>query len=193
MAAMVKGVRPLAAMPTTTFFLSASSSPWLGGPVRGSLRRLRRLRRALLSARDDELDQARIEIKGGRTFDGVERGDASAGAGADVDEAAALGERRGNQIDGLRDLREGALDCSGDLGIFTVDDPGDFKRGFAIEIGGGGVCFLGAKAAEVCLRNQPLIRRFMIDWRFGVRSRLRFQASFPKLQLPRREMPGAAV
>ena len=46
------------------------------------------------------------------------------------------------------DRVEGALHGGGDLGIFSVDNAGDFERGFAIEIDGGGVCFLGTEAAE---------------------------------------------
>src|SRR6267378_4450854 len=40
------------------------------------------------AAGDYELDHARIDIKGGRTFDGVEGGDAPAGASAHVDQAS---------------------------------------------------------------------------------------------------------
>jgi hypothetical protein len=78
------------------------------------------------SAGDDELDQLRIGVKGGRAFGGVERGDASAGAGADIDEASAIGERGGDEIDGSGDLRQSALYGRGDLGVFGVDEAGDF-------------------------------------------------------------------
>ena len=90
----------------------------------------------------------RIDVKSGRTFDGIEGRDASTGAGAHVNEAPALRECCGDQIDRLRDLREPAFNGGRDLGIFTIDDASDFERGFAIEIGGGGVCFLGAEAAQ---------------------------------------------
>jgi hypothetical protein len=49
----------------------------------------------------------------------------------------------------LRDLPEGALHGGGNLGIFTVDNAGDFERGFAIETGGGAVRFLGTEVAEI--------------------------------------------
>ena len=53
------------------------------------------------------------------------------------------------QVDRLRDLRERALDGARDLGVFGVDDAGDFERRLAVEIGGGGVRFLGAEAAKI--------------------------------------------
>ena len=95
------------------------------------------------------MDHARIDIKSGRTLDGVECSDASAGAGADVDEASTLGERRGNQIDSLRDGSQSALHGGSDLGIFSVDDAGDFERGLAVEVGRRSVSFLRREAAEV--------------------------------------------
>ena len=45
---------------------------------------------SLVASRDDELHRARIGVEGGWAFDGVERGDATAGSGADVDEASAV-------------------------------------------------------------------------------------------------------
>jgi hypothetical protein len=50
-------------------------------------------------------------------------------------------ERRGDQIDRLRDLRQSALHGGRNLGVFTIDDAGNFERGLAIEIGGRGVGF----------------------------------------------------
>ena len=107
MAAMVKGVRPLAAMPTTTsllvgFFFAMALRPSVARVFVGFYGCAQRF----WAAGDDELHHARADVKGGRAFDGVEGGDASAGAGADVDETPALGERRGDQIDRLRDLPE---------------------------------------------------------------------------------------
>src|SRR4029077_19422419 len=84
------------------------------------------------AAGDYELDHARIDIKGGRTFDGVEGGDAPAGAGAHIDQTPALGERGGDQVDGLPNWPESALHGGSNLGIFRVDDAGDFERGLAI-------------------------------------------------------------
>jgi hypothetical protein len=49
----------------------------------------------------------------------------------------------------LGDLRQGALYGGGDLSVFAVDDAGDFERGLAVEIGGGGVGFLRGEVAEI--------------------------------------------
>ena len=129
------------------------------------------------AAGDYELDHARVDVKGGRTFDGVEGGDASAGAGAYVDEASALGERRGNQIDGLRDLPESALHGGRDLGIFSVNDASDFERGLAVEIGGGEVGFLGSEAAEV--RSRCFTSRRFANQQLAFQT-FTFQAIFPE-------------
>src|SRR5579859_7090303 len=58
---------------------------------------------------NDELDHAWVDIKSRRTFDGVKRGNTSAGTSTDVDEASATGESRRDQIDRLRDLWKGTL------------------------------------------------------------------------------------
>ncbi len=176
MAAMVKGVRPLAAMPDDDIFVG-----WLllrhgfAAEFAGVFVGFDGCTQRSWAARDDELDHARVDIKGGRTLDGIERGDASAGAGADVDQASTLGERRGDQIDRLRDGPQSALHGGSDLGIFSVDDAGDFERGLAIEIGGGGVRFLGAEAAEIdagCFTIRNLALRSVA-----------FQAFFPKASI----------
>jgi hypothetical protein len=116
------------------------------------------------------LDHARGDIKSRRTLDGVKGGDASARPGTYVDEAAALGERCEDQVDPLCDRPQSAVHGGSDFGIFTVDDAGDFERGLAIEMGGGGVCFLGAEAAEFYAAC------------FAIRS-FAFQAFFPKASI----------
>ena len=68
----------------------------------------------------------RIDVKHGRTFDGVEGRDSSAGAGAYVNEAPALRECRGDQINCLRDLRETTPHGGRDLGILAIDDARNF-------------------------------------------------------------------
>jgi hypothetical protein len=127
------------------------------------------------ASRDDELDHARGDIESRRTLDGVKGGDASAGPGTYVDEAAALGERCEDQVDPLCDRPQSALHGGSDFGIFTVDDAGDFERGLAIEIGGGRVCFLGAEAAEF----YPL---YSAVQGFALRS-VSFQSFFPKASI----------
>jgi hypothetical protein len=101
------------------------------------------------SAGDDELDEVRVRVKCGRAFGGVERGDASAGAGAYVEEASTLGEGSGNEINGLGDLRECALHGGSDLGVFGIDNAGDLKRGLTVEVNRGGIAFLRDQATEI--------------------------------------------
>jgi hypothetical protein len=72
-------------------------------------------------------------------------------------------------------LRERVPHRGGYLGIFAIDDAGDFERGLAIETGGGGVCFLGAEEAEVyacCSTSRGSPRRGFL-----------FQACFPKASI----------
>src|SRR5207253_4771976 len=66
----------------------------------------------LVASGDDEMDA--VGVEGGKDFDGVEGGDASAGTGADVDEASAAAEGGGDLIDGAGDLRQGAGYGEGD-------------------------------------------------------------------------------
>jgi hypothetical protein len=72
----------------------------------------------------------------------------------------------------LRDLPESALHGGGNLGIFSIDDAGDFERRSAIKIDGGGVCFLGAEAAEFYGHS-------FADQLFALQV-FAFQACFPK-------------
>ena len=67
------------------------------------------------SAGHDVLHLAGSRGVGGRAFGGVEGGDAAAGAGADVDQPAAVAQTAGHLIDHLRDLRDRLLDRGGDL------------------------------------------------------------------------------
>ena len=70
---------------------------------------------------------------GGRALGGVERGDAAGGAGADVDQAAAVAQGTGDGVDDDGDLGQRLLDGCGDLGVFVVDDAGDLEGGLGIE------------------------------------------------------------
>ncbi len=77
--------------------------------------------------------------EGGGTLGGVEGGDASTGAGADVDETAAVAERSGDGVDDDGDLGQRLLDGCGDLGVFVVDDARDLKSRLGVEAFGGDV------------------------------------------------------
>ncbi len=100
---------------------------------------------------DKELDGAGTDVECRRTLGGVEGSDASAGAGADVDEASAFAEGGGYEIDGAGDLGKSTRHGESDRGIFGVDEGSDLEGGLAIEIGGVGVRLLGAQAAEILL------------------------------------------
>ena len=127
-------------MPTTTsflpgFFFAMALRPSIresSSASRGAAQRLR-------AASDYKLDHAGINVKRWRTFDGIERSNASAGAGADIDEPAASRQCVSDEFDRLRNLREGSLYGRCDLGIFGVNDASDFECGFAIKIARGGV------------------------------------------------------
>ena len=94
MAAMVKGVRPLAAMPTTTSFctgllLGDLALAEFGGILVGFDGGATGLRRRPAITNCTVFG---IGVEGGRALGGVEGGDAAAGAGADIDQASAFGE-----------------------------------------------------------------------------------------------------
>ena len=70
---------------------------------------------------------------GGRTFGGVEGGDATAGTGADIDEASAVAQAARHLVDDLGNFRNGFLDGRGDLGVFVIDDAGDLECGLGVK------------------------------------------------------------
>ena len=70
---------------------------------------------------------------GGRALGRVERGDAAGGAGADVDQAATVAQRAGDDVDDDGDLWQSLFDGCGDLGVFVIDDAGDLECGLGIE------------------------------------------------------------
>ncbi len=70
---------------------------------------------------------------GGWTLGGVERGNAAAGTSADIDQTAAVAQAARDCVDDIGDFRDGFLDRCCDLGIFVVDDAGNFECGFRVE------------------------------------------------------------
>ncbi len=62
-----------------------------------------------------------------RALGGIKRGDASAGAGADVDEAASIAKGTGYGVDDNGDLGQRFFDGGCDAGIFMIDDASDFE------------------------------------------------------------------
>src|SRR6266853_7021078 len=83
-----------------------------------------------------------ISVEGGRTFGGVERGQAPAGAGAYVNQPSAASNRAGNGVNRMRDLRQRTLHGSSHFLIFLVDDVGNLQGGERVQPGGGEVLLL---------------------------------------------------
>src|ERR1039457_2892432 len=92
------------------------------------------------SAGHDVLDLLGQGGVSGGTLGRVERGDAPRGAGADVDETAAIAQGAGDDIDDNGDLRQRLLDGGCDPGVFVADDASDLESGLGIEAFG---CHVG--------------------------------------------------
>ena len=149
-AAMVKGVRPLVAMPRTIsclpglrFLISreGESGVVFAGFSGGAQR--------FGASGHDELHGAGIGVEGGRDFRGVESAETAAGAGADVDEASAMTEARGDHVNGTGDLRQCAADCGGNGRVFVIDHADDFERRHLVEIAGRGRNLFGGKVTKI--------------------------------------------
>src|SRR6476660_5430162 len=89
-----------------------------------------------------------ISVECWRTLGGIERGQASAGTRAYVNQPSAAANRIGNSINGLRDLRQSALHGSGNFVIFLIDDAGNLQRGERIQAGGSTVLLLSPEITE---------------------------------------------
>ena len=94
---------------------------------------IRGARQSLRAPGHDVLHLLRRGGEGGRALGGVQRGDADRAAGADVDETSAVAEAAGDGVDDLGDLGQRLLDGGGYLGVFMIDDAGDFDGGFGVE------------------------------------------------------------
>jgi hypothetical protein len=93
--------------------------------------------------------------EGWRAFGGVENAKASAGAGADVNQAAAGFHASSDGFDGFGDGGEFAADGAGDFGVLAVHQANDFERAPAIEIFRRGVS-LFADAPGFTFDGRPL-------------------------------------
>src|SRR6185312_390326 len=80
---------------------------------------------------------------------GVEGGDATAGAGADVDQAASVAKRAGNGIYNDGNFGQRLLDGCGDLRIFVVNDARDLQSRLCIQALGRGVRSLRGECVEL--------------------------------------------
>src|SRR5260370_41070432 len=86
-------------------------------------------RQGLNASGNNELDGPWIGIEGGAAFGGVEGGDASASACADVDQASTFAQRGRNLVDSASDLRQGTLHGRGAAGVCLVEEAGELVRG----------------------------------------------------------------
>ena len=84
----------------------------------------------------------------GGAFGGVEHAEASAGAGADVEETAAILEGGDDGVHRAGDVRDFARHGLGDLAVFIVDDTKDILRGKRIDSRGSGVRLFGEQFIE---------------------------------------------
>src|ERR1017187_10339348 len=132
-AAMVKGVRPLLAMPRTISRLPGLS----GGGER------------LGSSRHDVLHAARIGVESRWNLGGVESADAAAGPSTHIDQASTPAEAGDHDINGASDLGQSAADCRSDGGVFLVHESHYFEGRHAVKTGGGGKDLFRGKLAEV--------------------------------------------
>ena len=101
-----------------------------------------------VAAGDEALDEVGGDGEGGRALAGVEDAEAAAGAGADVEEAAAALEALGDGVDGAGDVGELGADGGGDGGVLVVDEAEHVEGGELVEVFAGGVAGFGEERAE---------------------------------------------
>lgn len=171
--AMVKGVRPLDAMPKTTSWRPGLALLDRGEGEHGVIfAGFSGSAESLGTSGHDVLHGAWIGVEGGRNFRGVESAEAAAGSGAHIDEASTLADAGGDQIDGAGNLRKRAAHCGGDGGIFVVHEAGDFERRHLIETARAGKNLFGGKVAKIGFRgagsSQVLrLSNWVVDMRCG--------------------------
>ncbi len=79
----------------------------------------------------------------------VEGGDATAGTGTDIDEPASVTEGTGDGIDDDGDLGERFFNACCYLGVFVINNAGDFEGGLGVESFGCGVGGLRREIVEI--------------------------------------------
>src|SRR5581483_1352401 len=98
-----------------------------------------------------ELYQLWIHSKRRRTFGGVQRTQAAAGASPNVDQAPSFPDSLGNPVDRLGDLWQGSSNRSGYFAVFPVDNAGNLQRGLAIQVGRREIRSFGRQAPQIFL------------------------------------------
>ena len=129
-----KGVMPLAETPMTTSFLLEAQAgdaarPFLVVVFDAFLG----FEHRLLAARHDRLHERRRRAEGRRHLGGFDDAEPSAGAGADEDDAAALLERLGDDLDAVRDPLAFLVDGGDDLAVLVDHHVDDLGNGRLVE------------------------------------------------------------
>src|SRR6202030_136260 len=106
---------------------------------------------SLRPSRHDVLHAAWVRIESWRNLGGVQRAESATGSGTHVDEASPLAQSGCDHVDSTSDLRQSAPDRRSYGGVLLVDEPHNFHRGHAVEIGSSGKNLFSGKPAEVGL------------------------------------------
>src|SRR6185312_13183659 len=98
---------------------------------------------------DDALKQLGRDGEGGGALARVEDAETSAGAGSNVEEAAALPEALRDRVHGAGDLRQHRRNGGSDLRVLMVDDAEHLERGQFADVLRGWVARFRGKSCEV--------------------------------------------
>ena len=140
-------MRPLAAMPTRVSGVGADGSVALAMPKPAAVRSLRAFFGGILgvfaggaqsrvTAGHQGLHERGRDGEGGRALGGVEHAETTAGAGADVKEAATLDEAGGDLVHRRGDGGELGGDRRSDGRVLLVDDGEHFQGGKLVDMFG---------------------------------------------------------
>ena len=109
----------------------------------------------VIAARDEPDHQTGVNGKGRRTFRCIDDAEPAAGAGADIKQAPARLQPRGNPVDGVGDSAGRLPDSLGTPAVFLVDEAHHLDGRYTVELHGGGIAPLGPQ------RSDPLQKCFI--------------------------------
>ena len=101
-----------------------------------------------MSAGDDALDQLRRGAKRRRTFAGIEDSEASARAGADVEQSPAAFKRAHDPFDCLFDFRSLRQNCRRDIFVLAQHQRNGFGDGQLVQIDGSWITLFRGRQFE---------------------------------------------
>ena len=90
--------------------------------------------RAESPARDNALHEGARHGERRRALGGVQNAQAAAGPGADVEEASAPGEARGDSVDRSGDVGQFGRNGGSDAAVLLVDHPQHVQRGEGVDM-----------------------------------------------------------